>query len=66
MQKVYVIMSYWYGYSDDSSYGDTAKVERIVNGTRERAREVEKEIAAELAGKHSFCYTDVIDSEMCE
>jgi hypothetical protein len=67
MEKVYVVMSYWYGTHDDTSvFGEVSKVERVVRGNKSRAESVEKEIQETICDKHNYCYTDIVDTEMCE
>lgn len=64
MEQVWVVLSYWYGLNDESTYGDDSKVERVVRGTYKRAQEVEAEIKASLEGKSRFCYTDIVESTL--
>ena len=65
MEKVYVVMSYWYGMHDDSPrFGEVAKVERVVRGDQARVSEVELEVSAKLMDEYGYCYVDSEETEM--
>lgn len=67
MEKVYVVMSYWYGTHDDTPvFGKVSKVERVVRGDKVRAAQVELEISAKLMDESGYCYVDSVEAEMGE